>query len=305
MCNSSNSQLTRPVASRNRMWTWLGLPMSRRQGCQHPGSLACSARGPELNWRVSLMWAGPALRTGQAGPCCLWHRCDVRPGGEGWPGTHWAGCPPATRCRPLCTVFRPQKPGEKGVCRDRYYLVVFRKYFDEDSTSCRAASHHFKLDCELSSLRGYSRSFVQNLSAAQTPEISSWLLVNIWMPGKSNLVSIWIVHSNNPSVHGRPLLITSTFESFHVFRYFICWILYTIKFSSQLTRIYDQDWIINWRNSSWKWTKNWISALRVNPVISTESTHQNRMDGVTYYLVIFASLANHFSCRSRKMGKNI
>ena len=42
-----------------------------------------------------------------------------------------------------------------------------------------------------------------------------------------------------------------------------------------------------------------------NLVISTESTHQIIMEGVTYYLVIFASLANHFSCRSRKMSKNI
>ena len=180
--------------------------------------LLCSGAGAQLACDVRLMWAGPVLA--RRGPAA----CDT--GVMSVPGVtrqrqHWPGCCPL---RPLCTVFRPQKPGEKGVFGDRYYLVVFRKYFDEDSTSCLAASHHFKSDCEVSSLRGYSRSFVQNLSAAQTPEISSWLLVNIWMPGKSNLLSIWIVHSNNPSAHGRPLLITSTFESFHVFRYFICWI---------------------------------------------------------------------------------
>ena len=191
--------------------------------CQYPLlSLACSARGPELNWPV--MWG--SCERGRCWPGgALLHVTPVWCQYRGWGVTrqrqHWPGCCPL---RPLCTVFRPQKPGEKGVFGDRYYLVVFRKYFDEDSTSCLAASHHFKSDCEVSSLRGYSRSFVQNLSAAQTPEISSWLLVNIWMPGKSNLLSIWIVHSNNPSAHGRPLLITSTFESFHVFRYFICWI---------------------------------------------------------------------------------
>lgn len=208
MCNSSSSQLTRPVASRNRMWTSLGLPMSRLLS----GSLALSAQWPELNWCEP----GSSHERGQAGRCCMWHRwCETR---LRWPGiTNMSSVhtvPASLYCLPTS-----ETRGEG----ERYYLVVFRKYFDEDSTSCLAASHHFKRDCEVSSLRGYSRSFVQNLSVAQTPEISSWLLVNIWMPGKSNLVSIWIVHSNNPSVHGRPLLITSSFESFHVFKYFICW----------------------------------------------------------------------------------
>ena len=125
------------------------------------------------------------------------------------------------------------------------------------------------------------------------------------MPGKSNLVSIWIVHSNNPSAHGRPLLITSTFESFHVLKYFISEFIHNkILFPINmylLSRLNNKSTKFLIRNG----LKKRILTLRVNPVISTESTHQNIMEGVTHYLVIFASLANHFSCRSRKMSKNI
>lgn len=210
MCNSSSSQLTRPVASRNRMWTSLGLPMSRMLG--HSPALLSGRSSTDVSRAPHMSGARPG---GAA--------CDTGvmrdPGWGDQASQTWAVSSVHTVPASLYCLPTSETRGEG----ERYYLVVFRKYFDEDSTSCLAASHHFKRDCEVSSLRGYSRSFVQNLSVAQTPEISSWLLVNIWMPGKSNLVSIWIVHSNNPSVHGRPLLITSSFESFHVFKYFICW----------------------------------------------------------------------------------
>ena len=134
--NSSSSQLTRALASRNRMWGSLsGYRCHGGAWCQSLVTPLCSVAGAQLMWGGRLMWALGRV-------CSLWHRWGggrTRHQEHGplvmMPASLWRGATSETR-------------GKTGdMCR---YLVVFRKYFDEESISC--------LWSEVSSLRGYSRS---------------------------------------------------------------------------------------------------------------------------------------------------